>query len=230
MKKIIVATAVFAVILAGSLALSTSSPGYPDAVSSVPNLIINDTTYYFSTLRSGSAPPDGSVLLGIVNDAAVCTNCDTIITHVIDVGSEIYQDADYPGRIFTLKEGTLRCFTVWELACPMIRYKNDIYISVDYFMNCGDAKGLGTLNPSHFTEIFEPVGRLFFGECDTVPSQNFETNLELYNNSQLYSAENNDSTVYIELYDADGFIWQEAFYNASKIPLDYSVYIEAKHN
>ena len=119
MKKIIVATAVFAVILAGSLALSTSSPGYPDAVSSVPNLIINDTKYYFSTLRSGSAPPDGSVLLGIVNDAAVCTNCDTIITHGIDVGSEIYRSSgvifNFVAEMFFIVNTRLPCSFAREI-------------------------------------------------------------------------------------------------------------------
>lgn len=230
MKKIIIATAVLAVIFAGSFALSTLSPTYPETISTVPHVVVDNRTFYFSTLCSDPTPPVGSVLLGIVNDATGCTNNDTIITHGIDVGSEIYQNADSPGRIFTLKEGTLRCFTVWELACPMIRYNNDIYISVDYFMDCGDAEGLGPLNPSPFTEIFEPVGRLFFGEYDSVPSKDFETNLEFYNNSQLYSAKNDDSTVYIELSDVGGFTWHEAFYKASKIPLDYSVYIETKHN
>lgn len=230
MKKKIIATAVLAVILAGSFALNTLSPTYPETISTVPYVVVDNRTFYFSTLCSDPTLPDGSVLLETVNDASDCTNNKAVITHGIEVGSEIYQNADYPGWVYALNGGTLRRFTVWELACPMIRYNNDIYISVDYFMNCGDAKEYGPLNPSRFTEMFEPVGCLFFREYDIVPSQDFETNLELYNNCKLYCDKSDGSTVYIELSGADGHTWHEAFYMASKIPLDYSVYIEGKHN
>lgn len=222
MKKAIIATTILAVILAGLFALNALSPTYPETASTVPYVVVDDRTFYFSTLCSDPTLPDGSVLLETVNDATGCTNSKSVITHGIEVGSEIYQNADYPGWVYTLKGGTLRRFTVWELACPMIRYNNEIYISVDYFMNCGDTKEHGPLSPSRFTEMYEPAGRLFFRQYDVVPSQDFETNLELYNNSQLHSAKNDDSTVYVELSDADGFIWKEAFYKASKIPLDYT--------
>lgn len=207
-----------------------SSNNSPERVTSLPDVVIDDTPYYFSTLYSSPVLPDGSVLIGVVNDEEGHTNHVEITTHGVGVGSEIYQNDELPGWVFTLSDGALRRFTVWELACPMLRFNDALYISTNYYESCGDARAYGPLSPSQFTDEFKPVGKLFFGAYDTVPAQNFEVSIEFYNNSQLYCSEREDSTVYAEIKNYQGITWREAFYKASKIPLDYSDYIKEKGN
>lgn len=229
-KKEIIAFIIFAGIVSGLVLFHAPESTIPEAVSSVPSITIANTVYYFSALYSEPVLPDDSVLIETVNGSGDHVNGNTITTHGVEAGTEIYYSTSHPGWVFSLKENNLRRFAVWELSCPMIRYNGEIYLSVEYFRSCGDAEKYGPINPSRFTEKYTAVGRLSFGEYDTVPLQDLETNTELYQDTILYSANEDDSTVYVELIDSNGSIWYQAFYKASNIPLDYSVYIESKYN
>lgn len=218
MKRKIWINALFLIIAMGMLASCSQAEGSTKAFTR-PNVMLDDTVYWFSVSFEDLTLPDSFALVGTttISDTGIAE--ENFSASGVAAGAEIYQSDDYPGWIYVRWDKYLNQFAVWELMCSLLKYNDTLYISILDFTGFREAENYDLPEAPRFTKSYEYKGDLVFGEHCTVPSREFETNSAVHKNGKLFYNEADPSTVYV---DVSGTY--HAFYDVSLIPLDYSIY------
>lgn len=193
-----------------------------------PNVMVDDTVYWFCASYENFTLPDSFVLIGttIISDTQRAE--ENFSAHGVANGAEIYQSNEYPGWVYIRWDKYWNLFTVSELGLPLLKFNDALYVSVNAFNSSVEADA--RIDPPRFTKSYVYQGNLIFGEVGAVPLREFETNSTIYQFGKLYYNEEESSTVYFE-FPSDGTNSSyHAFYDVSLIPLDYSAYEKTRIN
>ena len=194
-------------------------------VSYSPNILVDDTLYWYATTYSISEMPEGLISIGKVSkNTTGISSKDFIETGAasgIGVGAEVFTGSNYPYQVYVQWEDNLNLFTVELLSVPLIRYHGNLYIKVQSYQDSGYFRDYQTIYPASFSPDFSYVGPLTPAEIGcTVPMNELESNYKFNSGGDVYSSVNDLSTIFV---NASGSRQEMmAFYNVSLIPLDYS--------
>jgi hypothetical protein len=194
-----------------------------------PNVMIDDTVYWFSRSYSDPSLIERFDFVGVVekNEDGIATT--NFSASGVAVDAKIFRSADYPGWLYIKWGQHINRFTVWELSYPLIRYNGSIYVAANEFQNSMAGNEIARIRVKNYSDEYEVVGTLTSGEVDAVPTSNFEANSEVYWEQKLYCDPNDTSTIYADAQYA-GNSWREPFYKASLIPIIYEPYIKTGGN
>lgn len=196
-------------------------------VSYSPNILVDNTLYWYVAAYPLSEIPEGLTSIGKVSkNISGISSEDFIKTGAasgIGIGAEVFAGNNYPYQLYIQWGDNLSFFTIEPLSFPLIRYHGDLYIKVQSYQDSGYFSDYPNISPASFSPDFSYAGSLRSAEIGCiVPMNELESNYEFYSGGDVYSNANDLSTIFV---NASGDRQEMmAFYNVSLIPLDYSEY------
>lgn len=195
----------------------TENSSYP------PNIMIDDTLYWFAAAYMDFDLPNDYILVGTVQENISGVSDKNFAANGVATGSQIYQSDEHPGWLFVNWDQYYNLFTTWELGCALLKYNDSIYISADDFKSNLEAEAYPSLEVESFSKDYQFAGTLHMEGEFYLPCEEFGINCALFDGGRLYFSPNKPSTLYVEAGEGNT-IWKEAFYQVSMIPLDISKY------
>ena len=165
-------------------------------VAEKPCVMVGGTVYYLSAEKAEASPPEGYQLAGTLEKTKGFPRADLTGTGGPD-GSEIYVSGDRPETVYLHVGDSFLCFTEEALQYDYLMAEGSLYIREDGYR----ALYKGSLTGGEFDGLLpkaaERLGALRSSVRNAYPTENFQTNRQIFVGYSVYVDQNDPETVFI---------------------------------